>query len=440
MIKSGRTFEIPDVANNELIRRLIEQRINLRAQLALELRTLLPEHPRIKELNAQVNDLEAQVRGAAERTVRTLENDAKIAGSRVETLQSAIDAQKSVVSQANEAEVQLRALEREARAQREQLESYLARYREATARDAENAVPPDARIVSRAITPDRPSFPKKLPIILFATLAAVILVAGWIVGRELLAGPSVASAAAPSSYPEEEAVAESEGEADRSRFSFAREPSFGEAEAASANVRPALPPPAANADHARFDLDALIARLSQTLPQGRGRRVLVSGLERGGNGPELAKALGRTLAAHHRVIMLSIDAGAPEFRHGFTDLVAGDVSFSDIIGRDGRSRLHIVGAGLLDGTRLVEEAPAVDVALQAFDQTYDWVVCLLHDSSNGALLGLIAPRVDTVVIVSNEDATSPPLVAFYERANAAGAPDVVVAREAEPVEADLVAA
>ena len=45
MIKSGRTFEIPDVANNELIRRLIEQRINLRAQLALELRTLLPEHP-----------------------------------------------------------------------------------------------------------------------------------------------------------------------------------------------------------------------------------------------------------------------------------------------------------------------------------------------------------------------------------------------------------
>ena len=49
-----------------------------------------------------MNDLDAQVRGAAERTVRTLENDAKIAGSRVETLQSAIDAQKSVVSQAND--------------------------------------------------------------------------------------------------------------------------------------------------------------------------------------------------------------------------------------------------------------------------------------------------------------------------------------------------
>ena len=74
-IKAGRTFEIPDVANNELVRRLIEQRVNLRAQIALESRNLLSEHPRIKELNAQLADLEGQIRAAAERAVRTLENE-----------------------------------------------------------------------------------------------------------------------------------------------------------------------------------------------------------------------------------------------------------------------------------------------------------------------------------------------------------------------------
>ena len=84
-IKQGRTFEIPDVANNDLVRRLIEQRVNLRAQIAAESRSLLPEHPRIKELNAQLLDLEGQLRAAAERTVRTLENEAKIAGQRVES-------------------------------------------------------------------------------------------------------------------------------------------------------------------------------------------------------------------------------------------------------------------------------------------------------------------------------------------------------------------
>ena len=41
MIRLRQIFEIPDVANNELIRRLTEQSVNLRAQLALELRTLL---------------------------------------------------------------------------------------------------------------------------------------------------------------------------------------------------------------------------------------------------------------------------------------------------------------------------------------------------------------------------------------------------------------
>ncbi len=121
-IKQGRTFEIPDVANNDLVRRLIEQRVNLRAQIAAESRSLLPEHPRIKELNAQLLDLEGQLRAAAERTVRTLENEAKIAGQRVESFQAALDGQKKNVSSANDSEVQLRALDREARTLRDQLE------------------------------------------------------------------------------------------------------------------------------------------------------------------------------------------------------------------------------------------------------------------------------------------------------------------------------
>ena len=50
MLRQNRIGDIPDVANNEVIRRLLEQRVTLRAQLALESRTLLPGHPRIKEL------------------------------------------------------------------------------------------------------------------------------------------------------------------------------------------------------------------------------------------------------------------------------------------------------------------------------------------------------------------------------------------------------
>jgi succinoglycan biosynthesis transport protein ExoP len=45
MILSGRVLDISEVANNELIRRLSEQRATLSAQIALEGRTLLPQHP-----------------------------------------------------------------------------------------------------------------------------------------------------------------------------------------------------------------------------------------------------------------------------------------------------------------------------------------------------------------------------------------------------------
>ncbi|MET7247250.1 GumC family protein [Methylobacterium sp. EM32] len=240
MMRDGRGFEIPDVANNELIRRLVEQRIGLKAQLALEARTLLPQHPRMKELRAQLEGLETQIRAAADRAVRTLENDARIAGSRVDSLQAAVDAQRTVVAKANGDEVELRALEREAKAQREQLESYLGRFREAAARDAASAAPADARVVSRAVVPDLPSFPKKLPIILFATVIALLFAIGSVVAKALLAGdpPGRGRGRPPLRRPETEPVPEAP---------FATAPVFVPAMPAAASAaRPAEPEVAAS--------------------------------------------------------------------------------------------------------------------------------------------------------------------------------------------------
>ena len=60
---------------------------------------------------------------------------------------------KADSARAGEEEVGLRALEREAAAQRQLLETYLARYREAASRVDPNSTPADARVVSTAIEP-----------------------------------------------------------------------------------------------------------------------------------------------------------------------------------------------------------------------------------------------------------------------------------------------
>ena len=447
LIRDGRGFEIPDVANNELVRRLIEQRINLRAQLALEQRTLLPQHPRIKELNAQLGDLEGQVRGSAERTARTLENDTRIAGSRVASLEAAIDAQKKVVAQANESEVQLRALEREARAQRDQLESYLTRYREAMARDQGNVSAPDARIVSRSVVPQIPSFPKKLPIVALSTLAALVLSVGAIVARELLRSP--APSGATYAYDPER-----QGEDARGRAAADRYPApYGfEAPAYAGRALPLtldanrvapvpVPPvatrpraavePAEAAPDGRYDFAQLVARLRAAPARDGARRAFVTGIGSGREAGDLARGLADALSAAERAILVEFDPdeSIETDQPGLTDLVAGEATFSEVIRAPRGSRTHRIGVGTLRNEALRAEPEGLDVALSAIEKTYDWIICVSLTGADADLLRLLAPRVDAVVIASSLEPANQDLVRTYEAAQEAGAKDVAVARD-----------
>src|SRR5271167_1624189 len=186
MLQSGKPIEASEVLNSELIRRLSEQRVTLRGQLAEQSSTLLDNHPRIKELKAQLADLDRQIRDEASKLSRSLDNDARIASGRVEGLSANLDQLKKQATSSNGQDVQLRALDREAKAQRDLLESYLAKYREANTRENIEAAPADGRIISRASVSNSPAYPKKLPIVLIVILATLMLSTGVIVTGELL--------------------------------------------------------------------------------------------------------------------------------------------------------------------------------------------------------------------------------------------------------------
>src|SRR4030095_10678938 len=129
-----------------------------------------------------------QIRAEGDRLVRSLESEAKMAGSRLETLSANLDQFKRQTASTSGQDVQLRALEREAKAQRDLFESYLAKYREATARDSIAAAPADARIISRAVVSNVPYFPKKVPIVLIAALGTFCLATAFVVTGALLRG------------------------------------------------------------------------------------------------------------------------------------------------------------------------------------------------------------------------------------------------------------
>ncbi|BCM85004.1 GumC family protein [Methylobacterium indicum] len=501
MLKDGRSFEIPDVANNELIRRLVEQRIGLKAQLALEARTLLPQHPRMKELGAQLEGLETQIRAAADRAVRTLENDSRIAGSRVESLQAAVDAQRTIVAKANGDEVELRALEREAKAQREQLESYLGRFREAAARDAASAAPADARVVSRAVVPDLPSFPKKLPIILFATVIAFLFAIGGVVAKALLAGdppgrgrgrppvrrpesetdapvvmnpmpepaarvaaslpaePEIEAAplpVAPAPQPEPAPVREAAAQADPMPAPAPAPHSSAERLFAEPALLPAAPVPAMAAQPApapavapapaaraasepRYDLDVLVARLDAVETAGGGRRVLLVGTGEGTDLDDLARSLGRAAALHGRALLVRLD-GSADAHPGLTDLVAGRADFTAAIRREAGPRLNLIGRGRGEASALLDGGDALGLTFDALGEAYDWVIASLNDGFSAetrSMVSALGAWMDAVVIASNAEADDPRLVGLFDTAEAAGVPEVIVAQDRAPAEVPM---
>lgn len=418
-IRQGRTFEIPDVANNELVRRLIEQRVNLRAQIAAESRNLLSEHPRIKELNAQLADLEGQIRAAAERTVRTLENEAKIAGQRVESFTAALDGQKKNVATGNDSDVQLRALEREARTLREQLEQYMQRYREAIARDAQHATPADARIVSRAIEPTVPSFPKKLPTVLVATLATFLVSLATIVSRELLSGQAapVAPRRAPGwVHPAAMAMPTEEERSERVAGLLTH---------GGRTDRLTL-------DRDRPDevLAALSSRATRPAP---GRAPFVLGHDAAGSGFSNTGDVAEAVSRRARCVFVDLSGTTRSATAGFSELLSGEALFSDIITRAEGSRLHRIGTGRAGLAAVLAAPDLVELALDALCETYDWVFVGLPSSASGSAVAPMLARSQAVLVMAGQVGNGHAVEVGYRLADASDAPVTLVLDAEAPV-------
>jgi uncharacterized protein involved in exopolysaccharide biosynthesis len=368
MLQTGKPIESADVLNSELIRRLSEQRVTLRAQLAEQSSTLLDNHPRIKELKAQLADLDRQIRDEASKLSRSLDNDARIAGGRVESLNASLDQLKKLASSANGQDVQLRALEREAKAQRDLLESYLAKYREATTRENIEAAPADGRIISRASVSNSPAYPKKLPIVLIATLATLMLATGTIVTGELLrmtipraaAAFGSASASAPVRVPASGGFATS-AERMPASDSFA------------APIAPDI----------ESEFDEVEQLAGQLLAAGAAaRKVTILGTASSQSITQTALTIARLIARSAKVIVVDLTATSPTISAvsvdpnapGLAELMQGEASFTQVITKDRLSRAQLVSSGRPGSDRTLLQSPRLGLAIDALLNVYDHVL------------------------------------------------------------------
>lgn len=373
-LSSGGSLDtLPDVLESGLVERLRERQVDLQAQIADLSTTLLGNHPRIRALQSQLSDLDAQINSEIRKIITGLETRAETARQREEDLTAELNRLKAESARADEEQVELRALEREAAAQRELLESYLTRYREASARRDRDLLPVDARIFSRAIVPQEAYFPKVLPLTIAAFVAALLIGAIVLLLRELFSGRAMRPA-----YVSGEVDAPSMASAENnSEIPAATAPELPPAPR-PLEMEPTTQVPTTPAGLTALDVEKAADRL---VANGVTRALFIS--PEGDEAAAAAVLVAREIAdTGLRVLLIDLTSTGAASRPmlettsyaGITNILAAEAQFADIIHADLYSDCHVIPIGTADPARALSGIDRLPLIMNSLTTAYEIVL------------------------------------------------------------------
>lgn len=403
MLRAGTADTAPDILKSQIIQGLMQQRARLERQISELSATLLPAHPRMRQLSADLFGLKRQIRQAIRKVVTSLEKEARVAGLRLASVQASLDKLKQRAAKSGGSEIQLAALEREAKSKRELLEAYLQRFSDASARRTLKSVNVDAEIYDRAVPASKASFPKKLPVTLLAMAAALLLGLGVVITRELLAGPRLAHAVQPGVPDEKDGHANGEMPEDINTQAMP-----------SHQAIPQLPrtPVTAIERYARMASISSVSKHLLARGQDRtGFRTMIVGAsfqtECSAEVIEIAAQL--SLVGKQVLLLDWAPPGHELFRKcnldlsmGLADLATGAAVFEDVIhGLPGKD-VHIICAGkAADKAEVLSDTDRLNLIFDALDETYDHILVYGPFNSARNLFTAMQGRFDAGLLVSN---------------------------------------
>lgn len=426
-----------DVLKSTVIQRLREQQVTLQRSVADLEATYLPTHPRMKRLGAEIARLRAQIRAEALKIVESLENEARVQSAREAELRADLAKLKTKATTSNQDEIALRALEREAEANRSLLQNLLQRFTDASARQDISALPAGARIISRAQVLGKPSFPKTEPLLLMGLIGSVLaaILVAFVAEVFSMSAPPVMSA--PAAPPRNDPVL--------------REPAVSEPAphaATPAGASTPVPPPQPLPDPAEFGpiLGELEPPLSGGVELNAASSICISDplsdfalsvrsiyqkMQEGGHAAStrrFAWTCGEDLAdrvailanvAHtfaqngNKTILVDTDFGSDDIAlafgltegFGLAELLAGRAAFTDTIVREPQSGVHILRQGqALEQARSLVGGKRMDTVLDALEGAYEAVIINLAPMGE-ATAPQVAAKVRYAVILADGSET-----------------------------------
>lgn len=191
ILKTGRDIDsVAEVLNSGLISGLRGQEAEVQRKYSEMLVEYGKKHPRMIQMQAEMEDIQAKIKTEVQKIAAGLRNSLEVSRSREGSLAGSLKQMEAKTGGNKQDEVQLRALEREAAANRALFETFLSRFKEtASTQGIEQA---DARVISFAELPLEASFPKKKLLLTSSVLGSMCFAIALIFMLEML-NPGVRS-------------------------------------------------------------------------------------------------------------------------------------------------------------------------------------------------------------------------------------------------------
>jgi len=396
LLKAGQPIDgAPDVRDSVIVQRLSESKGTLQGERAQKLATLLPNHPDIQALTAQIREIDKQIEAAGRQVADALEAEATIQAETETALREELARLKISASDASRDSVELAELEREAKAQRDLLETYLLRYRDAAARTDSNAALPDVRVVTTAAAATQAAYPRTGLTLASVGIVSVLLQVGQILFAELVSGRAlVESKREEPVYDEHVEYTETSDPVEPSALTAQNKQ---QSNVMQQDMLAMLRQD--DADEKADDLDLA----SELIAINDEKTVLVVSLN-GASASGVVESISADLIARGRSVV-EIDAGSRQTTAelGLSDLCAGKADFGDVVHRGQRSDFALVPWGQMSNIGFNTER--CDTLVKALLDVFQTVVVNAGGAGIGSSLPVFAGS-DALIVLAIPGQTS----------------------------------
>lgn len=176
MLKAGGDAQaVAAVLDSRLIQGLREQEAMLERKIADLSQQYLPTHPKLKQAQQELAAARAKIESEVSKISVNQDSELKIARTREANVTKEARRLEQLLEQQKEAEVTLRSLESEVRANKQLYETLLSRFKETSVARDDLLQQADARIISRAAVPGSPFYPKRGLMIAAAFVVSIVI-------------------------------------------------------------------------------------------------------------------------------------------------------------------------------------------------------------------------------------------------------------------------